>query len=131
MITKVYRTLFWTGYLSVLVTTFIPIAGSLNEINIGPKSFHIRLDHLIHLAVYFFICMYFLEGAKMRIYLFDNNPLKKFIILVLFLAITTELAQLWVPERAFNLFDLISNLAGVGVGVIIIKMVHRYDGLKV
>jgi len=86
---------------------------------------------LIHLAVYFFICMYFLEGAKMRIYLFDNNPLKKFIILVLFLAITTELAQLWVPERAFNLFDLISNLAGVGVGVLIIKMVHRYDGLKV
>lgn len=60
----------------------------------------------------------------MRIYLFDNNPQKKFIFLVFFLAITTELAQLWVPERTFNVFDLLSNVAGVVAGLGIIRMVQ-------
>ncbi len=128
MLTKLYRALFWAGYLAVLVTTFIPIAGSLNEINIGPGSFHIRLDHLLHLAVYFMICMYFLAGEKMKLSLFKKNPLMKFVLLVLFLALTTELAQLWVPERAFNVFDLLSNLAGVVAGVGVIRMVQRYKG---
>ena len=122
MLTKSYRIIFWTGYLSVLITTFIPVTGSLNEINIGPESFHIRLDHLLHFVVYFLICMYFLAGTKRRIYLFDNYPLKKFIILVVFLASTTELAQLGVPERSFNVFDLMSNVAGLVAGVWVIIM---------
>jgi VanZ family protein len=122
MLTKVYRTLFWAGYLSVLATTFIPIIGSLNEINIGPESVHIRLDHLLHIAVYFLICIYFLAGIKIKLSLFNKNPLIKFILLVLFLAIITELVQLWVPERAFNVFDLLSNIAGLVAGVGVIRM---------
>lgn len=106
----------------VLISAFIPIAGNLNEVKLGPDSFHIRLDHLLHITVYFLICMYFLAGVKMKLSLFKKNPLKKFILLVLFLAIITELIQLWVPERAFNVFDLLSNVAGVGAGVGVIRV---------
>ena len=102
-----YRILFWTGYLSVLITTFIPLRGGLNKINLGLESFHIRLDHFLHIVVYFLICMYYLAGIKMKLSLFNSDPLKKFIILALFLAIITELFQLLVPERAFNVFDMI------------------------
>jgi VanZ family protein len=123
--------LFWIGYLAVLVTSFIPVAGSLNKVKFGPESFHIRLDHLLHIAVYFLICMYFLTGIKMKLSLFNNNPLKKFILVVLVLAAITELVQLWVPERAFNIFDMISNVAGVGLGVFVIKMVQWCDGSTV
>lgn len=130
MLTKVYRALFWTGYFSVLVTTFIPISGRLNEINIGPESFQIRFDHLLHFAVYFLICMYYLVGFKMKIFLFDINPLREFIILVLVLAIITELVQLWVPERVFNVFDLISNVSGVIAGVGVIRIVQQYNGTR-
>lgn len=105
-----------------MVTTFIPIAGSLNEINIGRGLFQIRLDHLLHLTVYFLFCMYFLAGIKIKLSLFNKKPLEKFILLVLFLAIMTELVQLWVPERAFNVFDLLSNVAGVVAGVGVIRM---------
>lgn len=127
MLTKAYRSIFWTGYLAVLVTTFIPIAGSLNEINIGPESFQIRLDHLLHIAVYFFICMYFLAGEKMELSLFKENPFKKFILLVIFLAIITEVVQLWVPERAFNIFDLLSNVAGVIAGMGVIRVTQSTE----
>lgn len=131
MSTKVYRTLFWTGYLSVLIITFIPITGRLNEINIGRGLFQFRLDHLLHFTVYFLFCMYFLAGIIIKFSLFNKNPLIKFILLVLFLAIATELAQLWVPERTFNVFDLLSNVAGVVAGVGVIRMVQRYKGTKV
>ena len=120
---KVYKSIFWIGYLAVLITTFIPVAGELNKTHIGPESFNIRLDHLLHLLVYFLICMYYLFGIRNRFDLFEKNSFLKFILLILLLAIITEVVQLWVPERAFNVFDLISNAAGVGLGVFIIKMV--------
>jgi len=132
LLLNIYRTIFWLGYISILITTLIPIKGvSLNKINLGPESFHIRLDHLLHFTVYFLICIYYLAGSKKGLSLFEIDPLRKFILLILFLAISTELIQLWVPERAFNVFDIISNIAGLGVGLLIIKMVQRYDGLKV
>lgn len=130
LVLKVYRTIFWSGYFAVLITSFIPISGSLNKLELGPESFQIRLDHLLHLAVYVLICMYYLAGAKMKIVLFINDSLKKFILLVLSLAIFTELVHLWVPERAFNVFDLISNAAGVGLGVFVIRMAQRHKGTE-
>ena len=115
----------------MLITTFIPVAGELNKINIGPDAFHIRLDHLLHLLVYFLICMYYLFGIHKGFTLFEKNSLLKFVLFILLLATVTEVVQLWVPGRAFNVYDLISNIAGLGVGMFIIKMVQRYDGSKV
>lgn len=128
MLQKIYRSIFWIGYLAILITAFIPIKGSFNRITLGPESFQIRLDHLLHFAAYFLICIYYLAGQKKDLSLFAANPLTKFILLVLFLAITTELVQLWVPERAFNVFDLVSNVGGVIVGVGVVKTVQRYNG---
>ena len=128
---RIYRYIFWAGYVAVLIATFLPVKGGLNKIQIGPDAFHIRLDHLLHLLVYFLICMYFLFGIRKRITLFEKNSLLKFFLLILFLATFTEVVQLWVPERAFNVFDLISNAAGLGLGLFVIKMVQGYGGSTV
>jgi len=128
MLTKAYRIIFWTGYLAVLITTFIPLAGELNKTHIGPDSFNIRLDHLLHLVVYFLICMYYLFGIRNRIDLFEKNSLVKFILLILLLGIITEVVQLWVPERAFNVFDLLANVAGVVAGVVVIRVAQGTGG---
>jgi VanZ family protein len=122
LLQKLYRYIFWTGYLAVLITTFIPVTGELNKKHLGPESFSIRLDHLLHFSAYFLICMYYLAGRWKDVSLFNNKPLIKFFFPVLLLAIVTEVVQLWVPERAFNMFDLVSNVAGVVTGVVIIKM---------
>lgn len=42
----------------------------------------------------------------------------------------TEVVQLWVPERAFNVFDLVSNVAGVTFGVCTIKMIQGQRGKR-
>ena len=127
---KLFRYIFWIGYFLVLITTFLPINGGLDKIHLGPESFHIRLDHLLHLAVYFLICMYFLFGQWKGITLFEKNSLRKFVILTLILAVVTEVVQLWVPERTFNLFDLVSNVAGITIGAGVIRMVQRREGVK-
>jgi len=121
LLQKLYRYIFWIGYLAVLITAFIPVAGDFSRIEIGPEVFKIRLDFLLHFAAYFLICMYYLAGQKKGLFLFTANPLTKFVLLVLFLAIAAELVQLWVPERAFNVFDLVSNVGGViaGMGIVV------------
>jgi VanZ family protein len=126
---QIYRTVFWTGYLAVLIMTIIPLKGvSLNKITIGPDVFRIRLDFLLHFIVYFLICLYYLAGWKNGFTLFTENSLIKFFLLVLFLAIVTELVQLWVPDRAFNIFDLASNIGGVIAGLVIVRLAQRRRG---
>jgi VanZ family protein len=117
---KLYRYVFWTGYIAVLITTFLPISFRVDMIRLGPEAFSLRSDHLLHFAVYLLICLFYLSGARYGLKLFNVNPLRKFMILILFLAIVTEIAQLWVPARAFNVFDGVANVTGAlaGWGVI-------------
>jgi VanZ family protein len=75
--------------------------------------------------------MYYFFGMMRGIFLFKNHSLLKFVLLILLLATVTEVAQLWVPERAFNVFDLISNLAGVGGGSVVIIIAQRRKGIMV
>jgi VanZ family protein len=128
---KLYKYLFWIGYLAVLITAFMPVTGELNKKFLGPESLHIRLDHLLHFTVYFLISMYYLAGQRKELQLFPANSLIKFIMLLLFLATVTELVQLWVPERTFNPMDWISNVAGLVIGVGVIMMAQKHDGMKV
>jgi len=121
MLQIIYRLIFWTGYVAVLVMAFVPVAGALNRIHLGPEAFSIRLDHLLHCGAYFLICMYYLAGQMKGLSLFVSKPLTKFVLLVLFLAVITELVQLRVPARAFNLWDLAANVTGVVTGVMVIK----------
>lgn len=61
--------------------------------------------------------------------LFRKSPFIKFIVLVILLGVVTEVVQLWIPERAFNLFDLVSNIAGIAIGAGIIKFLQRQEAL--
>ena len=127
----VYRITFWLGYLVVLITTFVPIRKiSLDKIFLGPEAFSIRLDHLLHFSVYFLICLYYLAGQLKRISLFSVNPFPKFVILILILGVTTELIQLWIPDRAFNVFDMLSNVIGLVAGVGVIRMAQSLEFKK-
>ncbi|MBN2764475.1 MAG: VanZ family protein [Bacteroidales bacterium] len=121
MFQKIYKFFFCLGYLAILITAFIPVAGSLNRVKVGRGIFEIRLDHLLHIAAYFLICLYYLFGQRKGLMLFKKNSLLKFILLILLLATVSEVVQLWVPGRAFNPADLLANVTGIllGVGVIL------------
>jgi VanZ family protein len=122
---KIFRYIFWTGYLTVLITAFIPLGWDFAKIKIGPEAFHIRLDHLLHLAAYLLICMYYLFGLRKGLTLFNKNSLRKFVLLILLLGTITEVVQIWIPSRSFNVFDMAANVAGVVAGVGIVSLMQR------
>jgi len=132
MVSKYYRYIFWTGYIAVLVMTFLPVSFRTEKIKLGLDAFTIRTDHLLHFGVYFLIMMYFLFGKLKGLSIFRENSLNKYILLILALATVTETAQLWVPARAFNVLDWVANVVGIGVGAFVSTLVAgRKRGLKV
>jgi len=132
LLNKIYEFFFWLGYVSVLITSLININGGFDKIQIGLDAFNVRLDHRLHFTVYLVICFYYLAGEKYGLSLFNNHPLVKFVLLIIFLAIATEVIQLWVSGRSFNVFDLLSNIAGVAAGVGVIRVTqgseHKAQG---
>jgi VanZ family protein len=128
MLQKLYRTVFWSGYTAVLITSLITISGNINRVKVGYGNATIRLDHLLHLVVYFLICIYYLAGLRKGLALFLNNALLKFIIVILLLATATEVVQLWVPARTFNPVDWLSNVAGIVLGLVAIWTGRRGEG---
>lgn len=123
MVSKYYRYIFWTGYIAVLVMTFLPVSFRTEKIKFGLDAFTIRTDHLLHFGVYFLIMMYFLFGEIKGLTIFRENSLNKYILLILALATVTETAQLWVPARAFNVLDWVANAAGIVMGAVVCRLV--------
>jgi VanZ family protein len=120
MIIKLYKILFWLSYTAVLITSLLPILGSLDQVNLGAGAITIRLDHFLHFSTYFLICMYYLFGRWKGLLLFKTYPLLKFIVVTLLLATVSEVVQLWAPSRAFTGIDLISNVAGIILGMVFV-----------
>jgi VanZ family protein len=120
---KSYRTIFWVGYLLVFTVACIPLKVNLHKTTLNLASFKFHLDQILHAIVYFLICLYFLAGKFLGLRLFNGNSFIKFLIIVLVLAIITEIVQIFIPMRAFNFFDLIANIIGICFGVVIIKIV--------
>jgi VanZ family protein len=120
MIQSLYKLIFWIGYLAVLTTACLALPWQLDKTNIGTIDFHIRLDHLLHFLIYILICIYFYAGQTYGLILFRDHALVKFLILIFLLATITEMIQLWVPSRSFNLMDWVSNVSGVAIGLAVI-----------
>ena len=116
---KIYRSVFWLGYLMVFAAAFVPLKIELHKITINIVSFEFHFDQVLHSVVYLLICLYFSAGQHLGVTLFKNDSFKKFLVVILVLAVVTEVVQLAVPYRAFNFFDMAANLVGVGVGILV------------
>ena len=127
---KIYRFIFWMGYILVFVAAFVPIKINFHDITFGVVSVKFHLDQILHAVVYFLICMYFLTGEYLGLKLFKDNSFRKYLLVVLVLATVTEVVQLTMPSRAFNVFDMIANFVGIGVGIIVISLVYRKKRLR-
>ena len=122
---KIFWAIFWTGYIMVFVTTFVSFKNDLHKRTINFISLKFHLDQVLHALVYFLIIMYLFAGQYNGFSLFKENSFNKLLLLILLLAIVTEVIQLVVPSRAFNIFDLLANLIGIGVGLVVMRIVSN------
>ena len=68
-----------------------------------------------------FISYFFVSVLGLWLYLKSENFNRLFYGL-LFLSITLEVLQLWVPYRSFQLYDLVGNFVGVLVAYFLVKI---------
>lgn len=99
---------------------FVPLKDDLHKKILDLFLLKFHLDQVLHTVVYFLICIYFIIGERLGLHLFNVNTFKKFILIVIFLAILSECVQLFVPYRSFNFFDMLANLIGIGIGIVVI-----------
>ena len=121
---KIYRSVFWIGYVMVLVAAFIPFEQDLHDKTLSIVTIKFHLDQVLHTVVYFLIYLYFLSGQYLRVKLFNEKPLKRFILLVFILATITEAIQIFIPYRAFNVFDWLANIIGICLGLTVIYIMR-------
>lgn len=114
--------------LNWLIIVYVSTIMALSAAMINTKAtlnrtwvLHIRLDHLLH-------ALLFIPWMVLLHWRWKEKRSVGFFMLALgagfLLAVISEGAQLVLPYRAFNVFDLLSNCVGLVIGGIVsIKMV--------
>ena len=75
-------------------------------------------------AINHFICYFYVSMLGLCLYLRSNNS-KKLVYSLFFLSIILEVLQIIVPNRAFELYDVSANFAGVLVAYFLVK-IYQY-----
>ena len=101
---------------------FVHLKTDLHKQTLDLLSYKFHLDKILHTIVYFLICIYYIAGGYFGFYLFNVNQFQKFLIAILLLAFLTEGVQLFVPYRAFSFFDMLANILGIGIGLVVIYL---------
>jgi len=124
---RIFRGLFLLYCTSIVLLTTLPINGEFSPLN-DTHIVKIRFDYLLHTLIF----LPFLPLVMFSIYttLQFKRTIKKIpllIIIGILFAIITEVIQLYLPYRTFNINDLIANSFGIilGLPIILIKPIIR------
>ena len=103
----------------MLLLSTLPINGTNSILN-NTYTLNVRWDYLVHALVYIPLVplLSFNKGKQRTI---------KIILLSIILAIFLEAIQYIIPWRTFNINDLFSNVLGVGIGFVLMKIVFKQN----
>ncbi len=90
-----------------VVPRFLPF--DFKRVDVVGVSIH--SDYLIHVLLFFTLVL-------LVKFLHLKMKLSNLIFLMLLVAIIAEVIQIYIPQRTFNYFDLISNIFGVLLGFV-------------
>ena len=117
MAIKTYKILFYSYSTLLVLLAVLPINGEGSAIN-HTFVVSVRLDYLVHFAV--FIPWIFLAQMTNDLS-FKNYPMKtlKWFFYGILFATANEAIQYFIPWRAYNINDLVSNFIGVLLGAML------------
>ena len=124
------KTLFWLWLLFLLLLNVIPLGNEMRaRLITGVGKGELRSDYLVHALTFLcFAGIYVLKGLRGET-IFRDRELPKIISIIIASAILFEAVQFFLPYRAWNPRDLVSNLTGAGLATLIILIIN-YHHLK-
>lgn len=90
----------------------------------NPASKSNQLDKLYHIAAYGLLSfiLYFVIYYQNKIKLFKKYPAAFTILFATLFGMINEFHQIFIPTRTFNKYDLLANLIGIILTIVIIKI---------
>lgn len=122
---RVVKSLFWLWLIILIVINVIPLGNDVKSGMSGTKLWNFRLDYLLHLAMILVFAWIWLLGKLMDIMWFSNMETLKYSAVIVLCAIGLELLQFLLPWRTFNPMDMIFNLTGAMLGIIVVIVSSR------
>jgi len=111
--------IFWIWIGALFVGALIPGLG-IARASIGDFSF--RTDYLCHALAFFGIVAIFAVALRNKVVIFKRFAWTKLVLLCIGLGITIEVLQHFTPTRAFNPMDVLFNLVGLTVGLLLFRI---------
>lgn len=108
--------LFWFYTVVIILLCVLPINASESSLN-NISIVSVRLDYLVHIFLFIPWMLLWKYYTKQS---FDKSMDKTILLISVgcLFAFSTEIVQLYLPYRAFNINDLIANIVGVGIGIV-------------
>jgi len=82
-----------------------------------------RIDYVLHFLVFGFTGFVFFANSKFK------NVSKWFLIFVVYSFLMEIIQQIFL-NRYFNLLDVLANIFGLGLGLIVITLLNKYMSVK-
>ena len=113
---KLWVSLFWGWMALIIVLTAMPY--NPDHI-VKDRDYWVRPDYLEHISFYIILALlfvpYFLNRGKSNSYF----SLILWVITGILFAAITEFYQLYIPNRAFNYWDMFLNMGGILIGLLL------------
>jgi VanZ family protein len=116
---KTIQRLFWIYTVSIPLLAILPINGSNSRLN-NTYIVSIRLDYILHVGIFILWLILYKLAYNSRIAAYSKNEILRLIVLIVLFAILSEVVQSLIPYRSFNINDLIANLVGAFIGILLL-----------
>lgn len=120
-VNSVAKYLFWLWFIALLILNTIPLGNGTNE-RLSSTRFVLRLDYLVHLMTFLIFSWVFILGEVTKKRVFSSQGVLKFTSVVVSAACWFEFVQKMLPYRAYNPIDMMFNLIGALIGIILIMI---------
>ncbi|HOY84109.1 MAG TPA: VanZ family protein [Candidatus Syntrophosphaera sp.] len=124
---------FWALLALLLIMNTIPLGEQTNRrLNtlIAKDSDLTRLDFVLHLFSFLALSFPFIMAQRRKRYVFRSKEISKYASISIACAFAFEMIQLALPYRTFNPKDLVFNLIGAALGIVIVITADATRGIK-
>ena len=120
-IIRFLKFIFYASVISLIILSLFPgsLLGLLLYGDLGRQPN--LIDNPFGTSINHFIAYFFISSLGMWLYI-KNENLQRLFYGLFFLSIILEVLQFMVPNRAFQLYDLIGNFVGVLVAYFLVKI---------
>jgi len=119
MIKKIQTRLFWIWLFILILINVIPIGSESLNTN---KVYKLRLDYFIHAVMILCFAWIWVHSRITGVTWFQHRESLKYSVLVMCAGVCLELLQLLVPWRSFNPVDMVYNIMGAILVVVLISV---------